>query len=131
MMVIDSSAMIAAIAGEPEAAQFRQLICDTEGACMSAVNVLESRVVLQRRFGVPMVTEFDLLLREAEIAVDPFDGDQSRLAYEAYLRYGKGGGHRAGLNLGDCAAYALARSQDLPLLYKGDDFSRTDIAAAL
>lgn len=127
MMVIDSSAMVAAIAGEPEAARFRRLIRDTEGALMSAFNVLESRVVLYRRFGPGMLAEFDLLLREAEIVVSDFDESQARLAFEAYRRYGKGSGHGAGLNLGDCAAYALAHSLELPLLYKGEDFTKTDL----
>ncbi len=131
MMVIDSSAIVAAITGEPEAESFRRVIGETEGAIMSALNVLESRVVLYRRFGSAMLAEFDLLLSEAGIEVAAFDADQSRLAFEAYRRYGKGGGHGAGLNLGDCAAYALAGSHNLPLLYKCDDFAHTDVRSVL
>ena len=131
MMVIDSSAMVAALAGEPEAETFRRLIRDAEGACMSAFNIFETRVVLNRRYGDGMATEFDLLLREAGVEIDPFDADQSRLAFETYRRFGKGTGHPARLNLGDCAAYALAQSKGLPLLFKGADFTETDVIPAV
>ena len=130
MIVIDTSAMVSALAGGPEAARFQSIIKDAPAACMSAFNVFECRVVLVRRFGAGMLAEFELLLREAEIAIEPFDADQARLAFEAYRRFGKGTGHAAGLNLGDCAAYALARSRDLPLLYKGQDFAKTDLRPA-
>lgn len=129
--MIDSSAMVSALAGEADGAGFQRAIKEAEAARMSAFNVFECRVVLSRRFGPGMLAEFELLLQEAEIAVDPFDADQARLAFEAYRRYGKGGGHGAALNLGDCAAYALARSRGLPLLYKGDDFAKTDLPSAL
>lgn len=130
-MVIDTSAVVAALAGEPEAPLFRRTIRDGDGAIMSAFNVYECRVVLRLKFSLDMVMEFNLLMADANIEVFAFDDNQAALAYQAYGRYGKGSGHPARLNLGDCAAYALAQSLDLPLLYKGNDFAATDVRLAV
>ena len=130
-MVIDTSAIIAFLRGEPEAETIEELLDSTAGSLMSAFTAFECRVVLHTRFGARAAADFDLLLVKAGISVEPFDDEQSELAFEAYRLYGKGSGHRAQLNLGDCAAYALASSHGLPLLFKGDDFIHTDIESVL
>jgi ribonuclease VapC len=129
-MVVDTSAVIAFLRGEAGADRIEILLDETSELRMSAFNAFECRVVLLRRFGESAVGDFDLLVVRAGIILDPFDADQAELALEGYRRFGKGSGHPAQLNLGDCAAYALARSRGLPLLFVGDDFSRTDIEAA-
>ena len=130
-MVIDTSAIVALLTNEPDEAAYREAIKATFDCRMSALNVYECRVVLNAKGGEALAMAFDLLLAEAGIEIRPFDADQARLAYEAYRRFGKGSGHPAGLNLGDCAAYALARSLDAQLLYKGEDFRQTDVATAV
>lgn len=129
-MVVDTSAVIAFLRGEAGADRIEILLDETSELRMSAFNAFECRVVLLRRFGESAVGDFDLLVVRAGVILDPFDADQAELALDGYRRFGKGSGHPAQLNLGDCAAYALARSRALPLLFVGDDFSRTDIEAA-
>ena len=126
-MVLDTSAVVACLANEPDSDPLKEAILQATECRMSAFNVFECRVVLDRKFGAAMVREFELLLVKAEVVVDAFDEEQAKLASRAYIRYGKGTGHPARLNLGDCAAYALAMSLHMPLLFKGDDFSRTDV----
>lgn len=129
-MVVDTSAVIAFLRNEPEAERIQERL--EVGRChMSAVTLFECRTVLLRRFGLAMLAEFELLFQRAGMAVIPFDERQAEAAYEAYRRFGKGSGHRAQLNLADCAAYALARTLGMPLLFKGDDFTHTDIEPAL
>lgn len=130
-MVIDTSAIIAAIAGEPDASSYREAIKNAQARLLSAVTMLEAQIVLFARLGPAAVTEFERLVDLAPILVVPFDRDLARAAFEAYRTYGKGRGHPAQLNIIDCAAYALARSRGLPLLFKGMDFSRTDVVPAL
>ena len=96
---------------------------------MSAVTDYELRIVLGQ-YGSAMIENYDDLIEEIGIRLVDFDKSQSRLSHDAYCRWGKGH-HSAGLNLGDCAAYALAKSLDAPLLFKGNDFARTDIRRAL
>jgi ribonuclease VapC len=131
MLVIDTSAFIALIAKEPEEARIRELLKDARSLTMSAVNLFECRTVLHRRFPPPMLSDFEQAVGELGIRMHSFDSDQATLAFAAYRRYGKGSGHPAQLNPVDCAAYALATSLDLPLLFKGEDFGRTDVRAAL
>lgn len=130
-MVVDTSALIAFLSDEPEAQAIQQALGDAEMRLISAFNVFECRVVLGRRFGADMLREFELLLADPGIEQAPFDREQAFLAHRAYQRFGKGTGHPAKLNLGDCAAYALAKSASLPLLFKGGDFSQTDIDPVL
>jgi ribonuclease VapC len=130
-MVVDSSALIASLAGEPDAEIFRSALQRAPMCSMSALNVLESRVVAVMRFGEAMLAELDLLLVKLPVQIVALDDGQAALAFAAYRRFGEGTGHRAALNLGNCAAYALARSLDQPLLFKGDDFIHTDVRAAL
>ena len=129
-MVVDSSAVLAILFNEPERDMFSDALADAGVRLMSSVNALEAAVVVSSRkdpYGAP---EFDLLLHRAEFEVVPFTADHLRLARDAYERYGKGR-HPAGLNLGDCCAYALARHTGESLLFKGGDFPRTDVVPVL
>jgi ribonuclease VapC len=130
-MVIDTSAVVAYLRDEPEADAIEDLLERTERCWISAFSVLECRTVLWHRFGSDAVSAFEQLLSAAPTAIEAFDGDQSVLAFSAYQRHGKGTGHPAQLDFGDCAAYALAMSRRLPLLFKGEDFRRTDVEPCL
>lgn len=126
-MVVDTSAIIAILQKEPEAERFTDLV-EHESLCLiSAVSVLEAGIIVQDRRGDEGVLRLDAFLREAEIETVPFDAEQAGIAREGYRRFGKGN-HPAGLNFGDCAAYALSRVSGEPLLFKGNDFARTDVA---
>lgn len=127
-MVIDSSALMAILLQEPESEVFARAIALDPKRLVSAVSVLESAIVLRARKGAAGVRELDLLLHSAGMVVVSFDSDQALQARAAYEKYGKGA-HPAGLNLGDCCTYALARSSGEPLLFKGGDFSQTDLPA--
>jgi ribonuclease VapC len=129
VIVVDTSAIVAMLLGEAEAAQYTNLLAASSDVRMSAVTDYETRVVLRPR-GRAMIERYDALLAEIAISIVTFDKEQSRLAFEGYRRWGKGI-HTAALNLGDCAAYALAKSLDAPLLFKGADFARTDVRRAL
>lgn len=129
-MVVDASALLAILFHEPERDRFARAVADAGVRLLGAVNALEAAVVVAARKGPAGGRELDLLLHHADIEVVGFDDAQWRLAREAYDRYGKGR-HRAALNLGDCCAYALARHTGEPLLFKGADFSQTDVTAAI
>ena len=127
-MVLDSSAVLAVLFDEPERRAFTLSIERDPRRLMSAANVLESALVAEVRRGEPAGRELDLLLHRADVLLVPVDADQVELARSAWRRFGKGR-HPAGLNFGDCFAYALAAASGEPLLFKGEDFARTDIAA--
>jgi len=129
LLVIDSSAIVAILLGEPDADRLLERMA-RGGAVVSAATVLETEVVILRRAGSERVSEVRLLLSGVGAAIAPFDDAQAGVAVQAYDRFGKGR-HPAKLGLLDCAAYALAQSLDAPLLYKGDDFARTDVRSAL
>jgi len=124
-MVIDSSALLAILLGEPEAEAFARAIASDTKRLVSAVSALEAAIVIHAWKGPAGTRELDLLLHAAGLIVVSFDADQTLLARAAYAKFGKGR-HAAALNLGDCCSYALARSSNEPLLYKGNDFSQTD-----
>lgn len=126
-MVIDTSAVLAVLQLEPEAESFAKLIEAAEVRRISAVSVLEAGIVAEARKGRPGAEELDAFLQQGGFVIEAFDAEQAEVAREAYRRFGKGR-HEAALNLGDCAAYALARTSGEPLLFKGADFSRTDVA---
>jgi ribonuclease VapC len=128
-MVIDTSALIALLLNEADATQIAAAIESASVRLLSAANYLETSIVIESRKGEVGGRELDLLLYRASIEVTPVDQDQAEIARQAWRRYGKGR-HPAGLNYGDCFAYALARQRSLPLLYIGDDFARTDIPRA-
>jgi ribonuclease VapC len=129
-MIIDTSAVLAILFDEDDAARFADAIADAEQRAMSAANFLEAGIVVDNQLGAAAGRQLDALLARAEVEVAPVTRAQAEIARQAYLDYGKGR-HPARLNFGDCFAYALAKTASRPLLYKGDDFSRTDIAAAL
>jgi ribonuclease VapC len=131
LIVIDSSALVAILLGEPERNRFIDAVVESGGRHLSVVNHFEVRTVLLRKVGEDMVRELMVFLQASRVEVHAFDRDQADAALAAYRRFGKGSGHKAQLNLCDCAAYALAQSLDLPLLCKGDDFAHTDVRSAL
>jgi ribonuclease VapC len=129
-MVIDSSAALAILLGEPEDDLFAAALEADPTRIMSAVSVLETSIVVEARKGPAAGRELDLLLHRGRIDIVPFNAHQLELARDAYRRYGKGH-HRAALNFGNCCAYALAAASGEPLLFKGRDFIHTDIPSAL
>lgn len=128
-MIVDTSAILAIFLAEPERTKFLDLMTQAETRRISAVNVLETGIVLEARRGEAAGREFDLFLHRAQFDVVPADSDQVEIARIAWRKYGKGR-HAAGLNFGDCFAYALAKVTSEPLLFKGDDFAHTDIEPA-
>ena len=129
-MIIDTSAMVAIIQGESEAEEFAELLVAAQGPSLSAASYLESAVVIDSQRDPRLSRNLDLLIRENEISIEPVSARQAEVARQAYRDFGKGSGHPAGLNFGDCFAYALAFESGEPLLFKGDDFAHTGIAAA-
>lgn len=125
-MVIDTSAIAAILFNEPEAADFERLIVEASLRLISAGTLLEAVMVVEARLGEAGGREFDLWLKRAGVEIVPVDDEQVDLARRAWRQFGKGR-HPAGINFGDCFSYALAVSRDEPLLFKGEDFARTDI----
>lgn len=125
-MVIDTSAILAILFNEPDAEYFEAAIAADLTRLISTASVLETSIVVEARLGEAGGREFDLLLQKAQITLVPFTAQQAEAARQAYRIYGKGR-HIAGLNYGDCFAYALAKITNEPLLFKGNDFSQTDI----
>lgn len=129
MIAVDTSSVVAVVLGEDDAeahlAELRQSV-----AHLSAVSYVEAAVVVEARQGPDAARDLDLLVERAVDRVVPVDADHARAAVLGWQRFGKGR-HPAGLNFGDCFAYAVARLGGMPLLYKGNDFDRTDVAAAL
>ena len=130
MIVLDTSAIYAFLLKEPEAGQIEGAITEAPRRVVSAFTAFETRTVIWGRFGPRYIRYVEDFLRDIAAEQHPFDAMQADLAFLAYRKFGKGSGHKARLNLGDCAAYALATSLDLPLLYKGDDFRHTDVRSA-
>jgi ribonuclease VapC len=130
-MIIDASAIIAILRDEPEALSCAKAIANASSRRVSAVNFVEAAVVIDGSRNPIASRRFDDLLGEAHVVVDPVTELQARIAREAYRDFGKGSGHAAGLNFGDCFAYALAKATGEPLLFKGDDFNHTDVTAVL
>ena len=129
-MVLDTSALLALLLDEPEAEQFRAAVEEDMTRLVSAATLLETAVVIEARKGEPGGRELDSLIQKAEIVVVAVDAEQVSEARRAYRRFGKGR-HRASLNFGDCFVYALAKTLDAPVLFKGNDFTLTDLKRAL
>lgn len=125
-MVIDSSALIAILCGEPEAHAFIDAIEAAADRRLSTASFVEISIVIEVRFGLDGVRELDAFIKRAGITLVAVDAEQAQIARDAFSRFGKGR-HPAGLNFGDCFAYALASAMDEPLLFKGTDFPRTDV----
>ncbi len=127
-MVIDTSALVAILLGEPEAESFAMAIAGDPKRLVSAFSALETAIVIESKKGDSGGRELDLLFHQAKIEIVPVTAEQFELARSALRKYGKGR-HPAGLNIGDCCSYALAKSAGEPLLFKGNDFAQTDIDA--
>ncbi len=128
-MILDTSAVVAMLLGEAEAERFAAVADAAEHRAISAASLLEASIIADNRSAVA-AAEFDRLIARLDVEIVPFTAAQARLARAAHARFGKGR-HPAGLNLGDCFAYALAAERGEALLFKGEDFARTDVKAAL
>jgi ribonuclease VapC len=128
-MIVDSSAIMAILESEPEADALQQALDRSPGHTISAVNYVETGIVIDGRGDPVLSRTFDNFLFETRIRIESVTPEQARLAREAYRDFGKGR-HRAGLNLGDCFSYALAKCKREPLLFKGNDFRKTDVEIA-
>ena len=129
MIVVDTSALIAILDKEPDAALYAEAIAEADPPLISAATLLELNIVMINRHGVKAARMVDRLIQEARFQVESFTVQHAELAREAYARYGKGQ-QTAALNYGDCFSYALAKATGLPLLFKGPDFSKIDIIPA-
>jgi len=125
-MILDTSALIAIFQNEPEADAFLEFIVNAQEAAISAVSLVETGIVLSFRKGKPMQASIDTVLHRLQVGTVAFTDEHRIEALNAHWRFGKGR-HRAGLNFGDCIAYATAQVACKPLLFKGDDFAHTDI----
>ena len=128
-MIVDTSAVMTILFGESEAERYDKAIAEAPRCRMSVVSFLEAAIVLESRSGAAAGHELDAFLEEAEIELAPVSADHAQASRRAWRRFGKGN-HPAGLNFGDCFAYALAEATQEPLLFKGRDFALTDIEAA-
>jgi ribonuclease VapC len=129
-MVVDTSALIAILLLEQEAESFTRTIADARPRLISAANLFEAAIVIEGRLGPEAGGDLDDFVADVGLEVEPVTLDQVRIARQAYRTYGRGY-HPAGLNFGDCFAYALAKTAGLPLLFKGGDFTRTDVRSQL
>lgn len=127
-MVIDTSALVAILLGEAETELFALAIAADSKRLISAFTALETGIVIEAKKGESGGRELDLLLHHARIEIVPVTAEQVEIARSAWRKYGKGR-HPAGLNIGDCCSYALAKCAGEPLLFKGNDFSHTDVKA--
>jgi ribonuclease VapC len=130
-MIVDTSAVIAILRGEPQAEQFAEAVLAAGGARISAASYVEAAAVIDR-VGDPVLSRrLDELLELLRIELAPFDAAQAMAARAAHADFGKGSGHPAGLNFGDCLTYGLAKATGQPLLHVGEDFAQTDLRSAL
>jgi ribonuclease VapC len=129
-VIVDSSALVAILKREPDWRQFARALDSADVARLSAATYVEISVVVQRLKNPALDGEIDELIEQFDIEVESLTAAQAKIARQAYRNYGKGSGHPAGLNFGDCFSYALARDKREPMLWKGDDFGHTDIRPA-
>jgi ribonuclease VapC len=127
-MIIDTSAIVAMLRVEPEAEAFSSSVINAGGATLSSANYLESGIVIDGERDPVASARLDVLIKELEIEIFPVTAEHARIARQAYRDFGKGSGHPAKLNFGDCFAYALAMERGEALLYKGDDFEHAGLA---
>ena len=130
MIVVDTSALAAILFGEPESDGYLEVLRGARSILISTATVLEARMVTYGRLGHRGTVLFDDLLASGVFETIPPDERAVEIAFNAFVAYGKGSGHPANLNFGDVFSYALAKSRNLPLLFKGNDFSQTDIRSA-
>jgi len=130
-MIIDTSAVIAILKNEPESEAFSEAIEAATAVRISAASYLESNIVIGR-FKNPILTaRLEEILENPGLQIEPVTAAQAKIAWAAYRDFGKGSGHPANLNFGDCFSYALAREKREPILFKGDDFNHTGLRSAL
>lgn len=129
MIAVDTSALVAIVLMEAERDRFLSVLSQADCVLVSVASIVEGRMVLHRR-GAELAAAFDAILDFPNLEAVPVDAEQAAIAQHAFTRFGKGTGHPAQLNFGDLFAYALAKSRGVPLLFKGEDFAATDIAAA-
>lgn len=130
-MIVDSSALIAILAGEPDAEELNDVLSGAVRRALSVANYLEAAIVLDRHPARRAGEKLDRYLVTGQVELADVTESQARIARAAYRNFGRGTGHPAGLNFGDCFAYALAIDRDESLLYKGNDFKHTDVRSAL
>lgn len=130
-MIVDTSAIVAILRDEPDAETFASAIAAARIRRVSAVNYVEAAAVIDGSRNPIVSRRFDDFFREASFIVEAVTLEQARLAREAYRDFGKGRGHPAQLNFGDCFAYALAKAMSEPILFKGQDFKHTDLTSVL
>lgn len=130
-MIVDSSALVAIVLREPSAAACLEALLESPSNRMSAATFLEAAIVVERHPDRRNRSRFDVLFAELDIGLEPVTPAQATIAREAYRQFGKGMGHPAQLNFGDCFAYALAKEADEPLLFVGQDFVHTDVRRVL
>ena len=130
-MIIDTSAIVAILRDEPEAMSCAQAIAAAKSRRVSAINYVEAAAVIDGSRNPIASRRFDELFQEAALRIEPVTEVQARIAREAYRDFGKGSGHEAALNFGDCFAYALAKAMGEPILFKGNDFRHTDLESVL
>jgi ribonuclease VapC len=130
VIVVDASALVAVFENEPERKLFSSIIANADRRLVSTVTLLEAEMVARSRRGPAGLAAMQAIIEQADIEIVPFDAQHLTLAIGAFERYGKGIKTTARLNLGDCCSYALAKALAAPLLFKGNDFSDTDIVAA-
>ena len=129
-MIVDSSALIAILKREAQWAVLSETLDAAGISRISAANYLEASIVVDGWRNPILSREFDELIQRFNIQIEPVTFEQAKIARQAYRDFGRGSGHRAGLNFGDCFSYALAREKQEPMLWKGDDFGHTDIRSA-
>ena len=129
-MIVDSSALIAILTDEPDALTLSQILDLPAIVRVSAASYLETSIVLDKHRDPVLSAKLDGLIESVKIVIEPVTPEQARAARQAYRDYGKGSGHPANLNFGDCFSYALARDKREPILFKGDDFIHTDLRPA-
>jgi ribonuclease VapC len=130
-VIVDSSALVAILRREPEVVEFTLVLREASHRRISAANFLEASIVVDGSRKPILSRQFDDFLRDWDFIIEPVTAEQARIAREAYRDFGKGSGHAAQLNFGDCFAYALAKAKAEPLLFKGDDFRHTDVRCAI
>lgn len=130
-MIVDSSALLAILQGEPEAREFANRLRTAGKSFVASATYLETCMVFSARRGPAFVSDVDALLVEGKVEVVPFSVDAGRAAVHAFLKYGKRRGHPAQLNFGDCISYAMSKTELMPLLFKGEDFRKTDVECAI
>jgi len=130
-MIVDTSALIAMITNEEDGDALSRVLDGPQTVRISAASYLETSIVIDAHRDAAVSAQLDDMIKDAEIVIEPVTVEQARIARQAYRDYGKGSGHPAKLNFGDCFSYALAREKREPILFKGDDFVHTDLRSAL